>query len=397
VEIEVLNAQIRHFGWPTDRLSAAVATPAPTTHLWRAATHRTGHEFVGFLDAWDVPWVHIGLTSSDVIDTTLAMRLKSATEHLLGLAIDLRTELGEAAWRWRDTPRLGRTHGQPAVRSVLGHRFADFAHAMDRCVYRLRVSQRQVSLMKISGPVGTYEQVPREVEQEVAASLGLIAAPVSTQIVMRDSLADWAGVLATTAAVCEAVALEVRLSAHGSVHEMAEGRTADQRGSSAMPHKSNPIMAERICGLSRLARAAFEPLAAGVAQFHDRDLAHSSVERTLLPQLAGAVGYSLEATRDLVANLRIDAISMQVALGSHSVDTQTHAAQTHLQRCGFSHRDAQRIVNDAWRRNHNAPSFWREIDAKAGVDHETPVPDVLAGIKSARQLGALPTAEWKLS
>ena len=391
IEIEVLRAQIEYFGWPTERLYPATERPVPSVYEWRRQTHSTGHEFVAFLDAWDVPWVHIGLTSSDVIDTALGIRLRRSALHLHKLAVGLRNALADQAWEHRATPRLGRTHGQAATETAWGYRLADLAHAVDRCVWRLADVADQVGVAKISGPVGTYTYTPREVESAVAAAFGLRPAGVATQIVMRDGLATWAGVLATTAAVCEAVALEVRLGSHAQVGELREA-DGGRRGSSAMPHKSNPIVSERVCGLARLARSSFEPLVAGVAQFHERDLAHSSVERSLLPQLSGATAVALELTTQVVSELQAYPLTMLANLRKHPVDTETHAAQTALLLAGASHRQAQARVRAAHLTSSNVAQFWDQIGLPRPESGDA---EYLDSIVAARQFGNKPTSPWK--
>lgn len=395
VEIAVLQAQIEVLGWDPTRADIALETPEPTVAAWRTETARTGHEVVGFLHAWDVPYVHIGLTSSDVVDTALALRLRAASRHLLNLTYGLRTALGEAAGRYRDVRRVGRTHGQPAVPTTLGLRFADLAFAADRAAKRLYDCTAGVSMGKLSGPVGNYLHISPAVERKALLALGLQPAPAASQIVMRDGMAVWAGVLGAIAGICEAVAIEVRLSAHEGLQEMFEAHSAgEQVGSSAMPHKKNPIVAERICGLARLARSSYEPLTAGIAQWHERDLAHSSVERVLLPQLTGCVGYSLEKTRWLVDTLRVMPLQMETHLLEAGPDTSTHSALTALLEAGWMHADAHRAVAEIRRSTPTTPKFWLAFERQTGVSAPNPPqPDVSEQIRAAKRLGYSPASQ----
>jgi adenylosuccinate lyase len=384
IEIAVLEAQVAVLEWPAGRLDPARETPEPEVSEWAAAAEETGHEFVAFLQAWNVPWVHIGLTSSDVIDTALALRLRQAGRELHRLLLLLRSQLQAKAQEHRSTARLARTHGQPATRTVLGLRFADFANAVDRSAARLYAATRDVSMGKLSGPVGTYANISPQVEERALASLGLEAAPSATQIVSRDSLLAWVSAVAGAMQVCEAVATEVRLSSHHQIAEMAEGAPANQRGSSAMPHKRNPIRCERITGLSRLARSMVEPVAAGVSQWHERDLAHSSVERVVLPQLCGIAAYGIALTVEVVRDLQVNEYRMLLNIKEHEVEIATHDAQVALQLQGLTHGEAQLEVREAYRVEHNVNRFLLRLGLHPDV---VSAPDVDQQIRDALRLG----------
>jgi adenylosuccinate lyase len=389
VEAAVLRAQTSESRWPDFYLDALTTTPRPSVDDWKRETERVGHEFVAFLNLWRVPRVHVGLTSSDVIDTALSVRLRRSNRVLVRHTLALRDALADAAWLHRGLPRLGRTHGQPAVETRAGHRLADLAFAVDRCAWRLQAAQDSISVAKISGPVGTYMHVSREVEAAVAAELGLVPAASATQIIMRDSIAAWAADVAVLASVCEALAVEIRLSAHEAVSEFAEPQPANRVGSSAMPHKRNPILSERITGLARIARSAVVPLMEGVAQFHDRDLAHSSVERVHLPLLCGAVDYSTVAATQIASGLRVNLSSLRDAINRAGVQIHTHTAMYYCQLAGMDYATAHRVVGDAYRESSNEAAFWRRIreyapDAKPGR------PDVRQTTIDARRLGSTP-------
>jgi adenylosuccinate lyase len=183
---------------------------------------------------------------------------------------------------------------------------ADFAFAVARCRDRLVRAREAVAVGKLSGPVGTYSNIDPAIEATVLAGLGLRPADVATQVVFRDGIAEWVSVLALLATTCDAIALEVRHGQRTEVRELAEPFAAGQKGSSAMPHKKNPIRSERICGLARVVRAYVTPVTEGMALWHERDISHSSVERVALPDAAIATDYLLHLTTGLVTGLVVD-------------------------------------------------------------------------------------------
>src|SRR5262249_8311046 len=222
--------------------------------------------------------------------------------------------LREHALTHRDTLRAGRTHGVHAEPDVWGHRVADFAFAAARSRDRIRRAREAVAVGKLSGPVGNYSNIDPAVEAEVMPALGLRAADVATQVVMRDGIAEWVSALAVLATVCEAVALEVRHGQRTEVAELAEPFRLGQKGSSAMPHKKNPIRSERICGLARMVRSYVTPVTEGIPLWHERDISHSSVERIAVPDAAIATDYLLHLTTGLVEGLTVDAARMRANL-----------------------------------------------------------------------------------
>ena len=257
---------------------------------------------IAFLTAWAdnttprsaAAWVHYGMTSSDLIDTALAVQLAEATDLLIAKATRLVAVLRDHALAHRDTLRPGRTHGVHAEPDSWGHRVADFAFAMARSRDRLARARDAVAVGTLSGPVGSYSNIDPAIEAEVLPALGLRAADVATQVVMRDGMAEWVCALAITATVCEAVALEVRHGQRTEVRELAEPFGRGQKGSSAMPHKKNPIRAERIAGLARVVRGYVTPVTEGIPLWHERDISHSSVERIALPDASIATDYLLQ-------------------------------------------------------------------------------------------------------
>jgi adenylosuccinate lyase len=355
VETLVLEAHARAGTVPAESVQPVRQAPPPTPEAVAAAEAITDHDVIAFLTAWadnTVPreaaaYVHYGMTSSDLLDTALAVQLTEATDLLIGKATTLTGVLRDHALAHRGTIRAGRTHGVHAEPDVWGHRVADFAFAMARCRDRLVRARDAVAVGKLSGPVGSYSNIDPRVEAEVMPALGLRAAPVASQVVFRDGISEWVSVLALTASVCEAVALEIRHGQRTEVRELAEPFRAGQKGSSAMPHKKNPIRSERICGLARLVRAQVTPVMEGVPLWHERDISHSSVERVALPDASIATDYLLTLTTGLIEGLVVDAARMRANLDATGGLMYTSAVLLELVSAGLSREDAYTLVQEA--------------------------------------------------
>jgi adenylosuccinate lyase len=355
VETLVLEAHARAGTVPADSVPAVRAAPPPTPEAVAAIEAVTGHDVIAFLSAWadnTVPrqaaaYVHFGMTSSDLLDTALAVQLTEATDLLMAKCSALTAALREHALAHRGTLRAGRTHGIHAEPDVWGHRVADFAFAMARCRDRLVRARAAIAVGKLSGPVGTYSNIDPAIESEVMAELGLWPADVATQVVMRDGIAEWACVLALIASVCETVALEVRLGQQTEIAELAEPFGEGQKGSSAMPHKKNPVRSERICGLARVVRAQVVPVMEGIPLWHERDISHSSTERAALPDAAIATDFLLEQTTGLITGLQVDAARMRANVNATHGLIFTSAVLLELVAAGMSREDAYAIVQAA--------------------------------------------------
>ena len=355
VECLVLEANARAGVVPADSVPPVLAAPPPTPAAVAAIEAVTNHDVIAFLSAWAdntsprqaAAYVHFGMTSSDLVDSALGLQLTESTDLLLGRVADLTAALREHALAHRSTLRAGRTHGIHAEPDVWGHRVADFAFAMARCGQRLRRARESVAVGKLSGPVGTSSSIDPAIEAEVLAGLGLRPADVATQVVLRDGIAEWVSVLAIIATVCEAVALEVRHGQRTEVRELAEAFTAGQKGSSAMPHKRNPVRSERICGLARIVRAQLVPVLEGIPLWHERDISHSSAERVALPDAAIATDYLLEQTTGLVTGLVVDAARMRANLDATGGLIYSSAVLLELVEAGLSREDAYALVQAA--------------------------------------------------
>jgi adenylosuccinate lyase len=273
----------------------------------------------------------------------------------------------------RDTVRIGRTHGQYATPDVWGHRVADFAFAADRARDSLRRARDGVLVAKLSGTTGTYQQVPVEVEAAAAEMLGLRPVEVATQVVMRDRLAEWMFALASIAAVCEAIALEIRLGQRSEVAELAEGAGATRVGSSSMPHKANPITSEKIGGLARLVRAYLNPVPEGVALWHERDLTHSSVERIAVPDAAALTEHIVCQAATVMSTLVVDRHQMRARAKSAPVTAVSNAALVRLADAGLPWSQAWTIVQHAAKQDPaaDAAAFVSRLRAMAATEAPT--------------------------
>ena len=261
---------------------------------------RTQHDVAAFVDAVAEPlgpagrWFHYGLTSSDVLDTALSLQIREAGALILEGIDRALASVAEQAERHRGTLMMGRTHGVHAEPTTFGLKLAGWAFELDRDRVRVARAVEGLRVGKLSGAVGTYAAIDPEVERLACERLGLEPAPSSTQILQRDRHAELLSALAVTAASLEKFALEIRHLARTEVREVEEPFGPGQKGSSAMPHKRNPIVAERICGLARVVRGAALVGLENVALWHERDISHSSAERVVVPDAFLALDYMLD-------------------------------------------------------------------------------------------------------
>jgi adenylosuccinate lyase len=250
-------------------------------------------------------WLHYGMTSNDVVDTAQALMLRDASRLierdliLFGEVLDLR------AHEFRHTPQIGRTHGVHAEPITFGLKIANWFAENQRNIARFRDAARGVAFGKISGAVGTAAHLGPEIEEKICARLGLSVTPVASQVIQRDRHAHYLSALALIAATLEKIALEIRHLQRTEVREAEEHFSGEQRGSSAMPHKRNPVACEQICGLARLVRSNMMASYENVALWHERDISHSSVERVILPDSTILVDYMLTKMAAIVSQMRV--------------------------------------------------------------------------------------------
>ena len=281
----------------------------PTPERVAEIEERTQHDVAAFVDAVAEQlgavgrWFHYGLTSSDVLDTALSLQIREAGELVLeGIESALEAVVGQAE-KHRTTLMIGRTHGVHAEPTTFGLKLAVWAFELDRARSRVRAALEGLRVGKLSGAVGTYSATDPEVERIACERLGLEPAPASTQILQRDRHAELLAALALTAASLEKFALEIRHLARTEVREAEEPFGRGQKGSSAMPHKRNPVVAERICGLARVVRSAAVVGFENVALWHERDISHSSAERVMIPDSFLALDYMLDRFTWLIEGL----------------------------------------------------------------------------------------------
>jgi len=277
----------------------------------RKIEEKTQHDVVAFVAnvaqyiGRDAEYLHKGLTSSDILDTTLGVQLKAASEVLIRDIEELLKVLARKARAYKDTACIGRTHGVHAEPTTFGLKLALWYDEMRRNLERLKLARDEVSVGKISGAVGTYANVDLSVEKYVCHKLGLKAAKISTQIIQRDIYAVFMARLAITGSSLEKFATEIRHLQRTEVLEAEEPFGKGQKGSSAMPHKRNPVICERICGLSRLLRGNALAAMENNALWHERDISHSSVERVILPDSTIALDYMLNKFIEVVDGLQV--------------------------------------------------------------------------------------------
>jgi adenylosuccinate lyase len=320
----------------------------------------TDHDVAAFVDvtqdAIDDPagsWIHYGLTSSDVGDTALCWAMRDAADLMIEASTELLGTLITIAREHRDTVMIGRTHGIHAEPTTFGAKVALWALQVERDRVRLRTARDTVAVMKLSGAVGTYSNIPPSVEKYVGDALGLVPVP-ATQVVARDRHAEFLYACASVAATCELVAVELRHLQRTEVREVQEGFKPGQKGSSAMPHKRNPISAETISGLARVVRSNLLAGLQDIALWHERDISHSSVERVILPDSSQLAYYMMRRLRRLLAGLVVMPERMQANLDASYGLVFSQPVLLSLVQGGKTRDEAYRIVQ------HNAMRAWDE-------------------------------------
>jgi adenylosuccinate lyase len=292
-------------------------------------------------------WIHFGLTSSDLLDTGLALQLRDAADLLLTRLEGLLAVVKSKSLEHRDTVCVGRTHGVHAEPTTFGHKLAVWAFELARDRERLRRAREVTAVGKMSGAVGTYSAIDPFVEEFVCGELGLTPSEASNQILQRDRHAEYLFALALTGATMEKIALEIRHLARTEVREVEEPFEEGQKGSSAMPHKRNPILSERVAGLARLLRANLQAALENVALWHERDISHSSVERVILPDSTELLHYMLATIHHVLEGLRVFPERMRENLNSGGGVVFSQPVLLALIDRGVTREEAYRIVQEA--------------------------------------------------
>ena len=330
------------------QIRAAARPPSP--ELLAEVEQRTGHDLAAFVDAVAAElgeagrWLHYGLTSSDVVDTALALQIREAGGLLTKGVERAFAAVVARAEEHRTTLQIGRTHGVHAEPTTFGLKLASFAFELDRGRTRLGQALEGLRVGKLSGAVGTYAATDPEVERIACERLGLEPAPSSTQILQRDRHAELLSTLALLASSLDKFALEIRHLARTEVREVEEPFAPGQKGSSAMPHKRNPVVSERICGLARVVRAAAGVGLENVALWHERDISHSSAERVVIPDAFLALDYMLDRLAWLVEGLVVRPERMRRNLdASHGLFFSQRVLLA-LVESGLAREEAYRLV-----------------------------------------------------
>ena len=320
---------------------------------------RTRHEILAFLTNLaeyvgpDARFVHQGMTSSDVLDTCLAVQLTRATDILLGDIDRVLAALKRRAREHKTTPCIGRSHGVHAEPTTFGLKLAGFYAEFSRNRERLKAARAEIATCKISGAVGTFANIDPRVEAYVARSLGLKVEPVSTQVTPRDRHAAYFAALAVIASSIERIAVEIRHLQRTEVAEAEEFFAAGQKGSSAMPHKRNPVLSENLTGLARIVRSHLLPALENVALWHERDISHSSVERMIAPDCTVTLDFALDRLAGMIDTLVVYPDRMRANLDRLGGIIHSQRVLLALTQAGMAREDAYAVVQDhairSWR------------------------------------------------
>ena len=299
-------------------------------------------------------WFHYGLTSNDVVDTAQALLIGQASKIITEDLQKLSAVLERRAWEFKDTPMVGRTHGIHAEPITFGFKLANWYSETQRNIARFQNAAEDMRVGKFSGAVGTFAHLSPEIEEKICARLGLKAAAVSSQVIQRDRHASYLATLAVIASTLDKIATEVRHLQRTEVREAEEYFSKKQKGSSAMPHKRNPVTSEQISGLARIVRSNAQAGFENVALWHERDISHSSVERVIIPDSTTLVDYMLQKTANLIDTMFVYPERMKANLESTGGLVFSGQLLLDLVEHGVSREDAYRMVQ------RNAMRGWKE-------------------------------------
>jgi adenylosuccinate lyase len=381
VELAVCDAHVRRGAIPAEAAARIRSRARVDGRRIEEIESRVRHDVIAFLInleeaiGEDSRFVHLGLTSSDVVDTALALQLVQAADRLLAGLDGLREVLGRLALRYRDTVMVGRTHGVHAEPTTFGLKVAVWYTEAGRNRERLSRARETVRVGKISGAVGTFAHVDPEVEAEVCRALLLEPAPVSTQIVQRDRHAEFVSTCAIIGGSLEKIATEIRGLQRTEILELEEPFAEGQKGSSAMPHKRNPVSCEQVAGLARLLRAHAGAALEDIALWHERDISHSSVERIVLPDATILLDYLLAQMTRILDGLTVDTERMRENLDASYGLIYSQRVLLALAEAGLPRQAAyetvQRHAMRAWRERRSFLECLQEdpeLTARIGAD-----------------------------
>ena len=382
VELAALDALAEVGAVPAD-VAAAVraAAKVPTAERVAEIERVTDHDLAAFVDAIaeqlgpEGRFVHYGLTSSDVVDTGLSLQIREAGSLVLEGVERALNAVARRAEEHRTSICIGRSHGIHAEPTTFGWKLAGWAFELDRARTRLSAALQANRVGQLSGTVGTYAQVEPEVERIACERLGLEPDPLSTQVIARDRHAELLAALAIVATSLDRFATEIRHLARTEVREVEEPFGAGQKGSSAMPHKRNPVLSERICGLARLVRADLQAALEDVALWHERDISHSSVERVILPDATIALHYMLHVATKVIEGMRVFPDRMRANLDSTGGIFFSQKVLLALVDAGLAREEAygivQRAAAESWERGaHFREAVWEEIEDRGAISKD---------------------------
>jgi adenylosuccinate lyase len=378
IEALALEAWVAQDVVPPEAAAAVRAAPPIDPAAWKKREAETRHDVAAFIDVLadsvttGGEWVHYGLTSSDVLDTANGVLMRDAAHLLLHRLAALFAVIRRRALEFRNTPMIGRTHGIWAEPMPFGLKLATWAFEVARDHQRMQRALDAVAVGKISGAVGTYAFVPPEVEAYVCERLGIGVEPASSQITHRDRHAELLATIALVGASLERFATEIRHLQRSEVAEVGEAFAADQKGSSAMPHKRNPIASENITGIARLLRGYASVGFENIALWHERDISHSAAERIALPDATGLLDFALVRTIGLIDDLVVDTDRMAANLEATGGLVYSQAVLLALTDKGHPRDEAYRIVQ------RNAVETWEKggsLQERLAADPECDLTD----------------------
>jgi adenylosuccinate lyase len=384
VPAESARALRAHARFDVDRIHAI---EQETRHDVIAFTTAVAETMAAAGQAEHSRWLHYGLTSNDVVDTAQALLLQQASKLLLEGARTLAASLKRRAFEFKDAVQIGRTHGVHAEPITFGLKLALWYDEMQRNIARLAAAAEDLRVGKISGAVGTFGHIGPEAEERICARLHLKPAPIASQVIARDRHAAWVAALAVLTATLEKIALEIRHLQRTEVREAEEPFAEGQKGSSAMPHKRNPVACEQICGLARVVRANAQAAFENIALWHERDISHSSVERVILADSAILTDYLLAKTTWLIDGMRVFPERMLANLEATRGLIFSGQLLLDLAAAGMLREQAYKVVQaHAMRCWESGGDFRAAVMADPEILAFLPVEKIQEAFSSARQL-----------
>ncbi len=359
VEIAVCEAWAARGEIPTEALPEIKRARVDLSRM-DELERETHHDVIAFLRAMaetigpESRYVHLGLTSSDVVDTAFALQIVDSIALLQADVDSLEWVLTELAVKHRDTPTIGRSHGIHAEPTTFGFKVAVWVDEARRARRRLEFAREELAVGKLAGAVGTHANIPPAVEEDACRRLGLTPVAAGTQVIQRDRHATFMAMLGVIAASLEKIATEIRHLQRTEVREAEEPFAKGQQGSSAMPHKRNPILCERVCGLARVIRGYVTPALENVALWHERDISHSSAERVIVPDACLALDYAVHVLTGVLEGLQVDRERMRANIDLTGGLIYSQRALLALVEAGMDRQEAYKIVQTA------AMQSWRE-------------------------------------